>query len=605
VQGIIAARLDRLPQAEKALLQDAAVLGKVFWLGGVVDGRDAIKAEAGLHALDRKAFVRRARSSSVADETEYTFLHILVRDVAYGQIPRADRAEKHRRAAEWIESLGRPDEHAETLAYHYVSALELARSSRQSADDLIERARFALREAGDRATALNAFAAAARSYQSALELWPADDSERPRVLLSYGWALANGRETGREELEEAARGLVKLGDHEHAAQAEIALADADWRVGHRDAAYAHLERAVSLVDGLPPSAIKARVFSEVSRYHMLGDRAQEAVRIGREALEMASALGLDEVRSHALNNIGTSRVNLGDAGGIDDLHRSIEIAVEIGSPESARGYNNLFSNYVTLGDLDRAADAVRDGLEVAEHFGGAGASARWLRFERIHVAYWEGRWDESHELIDETLAEVGPSHALSRWAFEMRGRIRLARDDVQGAADDAAESLPLGRQGKDPQTLLPALSFAAVASLEAGRIGEAEELADELLDLDVAAHKTPHHVSPVFDLAWVLTELGRSAELAEAIDAVAVRTPWIEAAAAVARGEYVRAADMYAEMGARPNEAHTRLRAAAQLVEAGRRAEADDQLQKALGFWRSVGAKRYVREGEALLASTA
>jgi thioredoxin-like negative regulator of GroEL len=171
--------------------------------------------------------------------------------------------------------------------------------------------------------------------------------------------------------------------------------------------------------------------------------------------------------------------------------------------------------------------------------------------------------------------------------------------------DDAAASLPLGRQAKDPQTLLPALSFAAVAALEAGRIHEADSLADELLALDVAAHRVPHHVSPVFDLAWVLVGLGRSNELVEAVDAVAIRTPWMDAAAAIARGECLRAADMYAEIGARPNEAYTRLRAAAQLVESGRRAEADEQLQKALGFWRSVGAKRYVREGQALLAATA
>src|SRR5207247_3361286 len=142
---------DRLPQEEKELLQDAAVLGKVFWLGGVVDGRARADAEAALHALDRKGFVQRARASSVADEVEYTFLHIVVRDVAYGQIPRADRAEKHRRAAGWIESLGRPDDHAETLAHHYLAALELARASGQPTDELEDRARFALREAGDRA----------------------------------------------------------------------------------------------------------------------------------------------------------------------------------------------------------------------------------------------------------------------------------------------------------------------------------------------------------------------------------------------------------------------------------------------------------------------
>jgi hypothetical protein len=576
----------------------------VFWLGGVVDGRSRGEAEAALHALGRKGFAQRARTSSVADESEYTFLHILVRDVAYGQIPRGERAEKHRRAAEWIESLGRPDDYAETLAYHYLSALELARSSGQPTEELVERARVALREAGDRATALNAFDAAARSYGSALELWPADDRERPRLLLSYGTALAFGQEAGESELEQAARALAAIEDRENGAQAEILLADAAWRAGQRDRAYAHLERAVDLVDDAPSSPAKATVLSEVSRYHMLADRAEQAIQVGREALEMAAEFGLEEVRAHALNNIGTSRVNLGDTGGIGDLERSIEISDGLGSPESLRGYNNLFSNQVAIGDLGGAAAAVRAGLLVAQRFGNAGASARWLRFERVHVAYWEGHWDQAASLIDETLSEIGHGHALSRYALEMRGRIRLARDDVSGALADAEASLELGRRAKDPQTLFPALSFSALASLEAAKPSDANRLADELLALQPVDHAIPHHISPLFDLAAVLASLGRSNDLLEATTRAKRRTLHIDAAEAVALGNYLAAADIFSQMGSLPNEAWARQRAAAQLVDAERSA-ASEQLRPALSFWRSVAASRYIREGEALLAATA
>jgi class 3 adenylate cyclase/tetratricopeptide (TPR) repeat protein len=603
VHGIIAARLDRLPGTEKALLQDAAVLGKVFWLGGVVTGGERSDVETALHALDRKGFVRRVRTSSVADETEYTFLHLLVRDVAYGQIPRADRGKKHQRAAEWIESLGRPEDHAETIAYHYRSALELARASGQGTEGFVERARLAFREAGDRAAALNAFEAAARSYAAALELWPPDDLERPRLLLSYGTMLAIGQEGGKDELERAAQTLVEHGDNERAAQAEILLADNDWRAGKRDEADAHLERAVALVQGIPTSPTKATVLSEVSRHHMLRDRDQEAIDIGRQALEMATQLGLEVVRAHALNNIGAARVHGGDVEGISDLERSIDISNEIGSPESLRAYNNLFSCYTIIGELDSAAKAIRRGLPVAERFGNVGANARWLRFERVHIANWEGRWDDCMQLIDDVLGEIGPTHALSRWLFELRGRIRLARDDLAGAVEDAAGSLELGRLAKDPQTFWPALSFAGVAFLEAGRKHEAEGLADELLDVHPADHPIPHY-GTLFDLAWLLIGLGRRQGLADAMRLAAIRTPWVEAAQAIADGAYVRAADIYEKAGGRPLEAYTRLRAAAQLVDAGRRTEADAQLHRALAFWRSVGASRYVGEGEALLAAT-
>ena len=83
-----------------------------------------------LHSLERKAFVRRERRTSIESESEYAFAHALVRDVAYGQIPRAERAAKHRAVAEWIESLGRSEDHAEMLAYHWQSALELVAGER-------------------------------------------------------------------------------------------------------------------------------------------------------------------------------------------------------------------------------------------------------------------------------------------------------------------------------------------------------------------------------------------------------------------------------------------------------------------------------------------
>jgi class 3 adenylate cyclase len=150
VQGIIAARLDSLSHEEKALLQDAAVVGKVFWLGALG------ATEKQLHALQQKEFVQRARRSSVEGETEFAFKHLLVRDVAYGQIPRAERAQKHVRTAEWIQSFGRPEDHAGMVAHHYVNALELARAAGQDVGELEVRTRAALREAGDRAAAQNA-----------------------------------------------------------------------------------------------------------------------------------------------------------------------------------------------------------------------------------------------------------------------------------------------------------------------------------------------------------------------------------------------------------------------------------------------------------------
>ena len=150
------------------------MVGKVFWVGAVeaVDGVTRWQAEELFHALERKEFVQRSRASSVGSETEFAFRHVLIRDVAYGQIPRAARAEKHERVAGWIGSLGRGDDQAELVAHHYLQALELAEASGRSTDSLVNAARFAFRDAGERAAALSVADGARRLFDAALKLWP-------------------------------------------------------------------------------------------------------------------------------------------------------------------------------------------------------------------------------------------------------------------------------------------------------------------------------------------------------------------------------------------------------------------------------------------------
>jgi hypothetical protein len=93
----------------------------------------------------------------------------------------------------------------------------------------------------------------------------------------------------------------------------------------------------------------------------------------------------------------------------------------------------------------------------------------------------------------------------------------------------------------------------------------------------------------------------------ELLTAVAERrsTPSVEEVRAYASGDYAGAAEVLRQTGSKPEEAEARLRAAEQLVGEGRRAEADEQLQQALAFYRSVGAMAYVSQCEALLAASA
>ena len=324
VQGLIAARIDALPAEEKALLQDASVLGKEFWLGAAtaLAGVDHWAGEERLHALERKEFVRRERRSSVSGEAEYSFRHLLVRDVAYGQIPRATRADKHRRAAEWLDSLGRQADHAELVAHHYTSALELSRAAGLPTRELAEPARLALRDGGDRAFALNAFAHAAHFYEQALELSPADDPARPELLFRRAHALhLGGDERQFEALEVARDALLEAGDRDGAAEAQALLARAWWYRGAVDRARTAYERAVELLPDGSPTAATARVLAGVSGMHALEGEYEDAIRVGREALAAADRLGLDEVRAAALSTVGYARLGLGDDGGLPTSRR--------------------------------------------------------------------------------------------------------------------------------------------------------------------------------------------------------------------------------------------------------------------------------------------
>jgi class 3 adenylate cyclase/tetratricopeptide (TPR) repeat protein len=606
VQGIIAARLDGLAPEEKALLQDAAVLGKVFWAGAVsaVGGLQRPEAEERLHALERKEFIRRERRSSVGGEEEYAFRHLLVRDVAYGQIPRGSRAERHERAAVWIERLGRPEDHAEMLAHHYLEALGLRRTAQQEEpEELVERARLAARDAGDRALSLGAFPAAARLYRSALELWPRDEEERPELLLAYGRSRLDDVALDDAVLEEARDALLERGNAEKAAEAQARLGAIWLQRGERDRALEHLEGAFRLVDGRGPSPEKAYVLQELSRTLMMGNEMERAIGVARASLRLAEQFGLDATRSRNLNTIGVARINTGDLGGFDDLEQAVAIGAAANSHEEVSALQNLTWETVLHGDLRRAGELHERSYRTADRLGMPGY-IRWQEGEHVFHCYWEGRWEEALAVADGFLqeAEAGSGHYMASGCRMTCAAILLARGEPAAALEEARRSTGLARVVKDPQTLYPALGFEARARLAAADLPGATALADELLE----ASRDAGVVAPHGALdAWVFRELGRSAEFLEALNRAPVQTAWHEAARKIASGDLVGAADVFAQIGSVPDEAYARLRAAEELVRSGRRGEADRQLRLALPIFARLSASGWQAEAEALLAASA
>jgi class 3 adenylate cyclase len=588
VHAIVAARLDALDPADKAVLHDAAVLGQVGWLGALaaICGRGRAELEASLDRLEAREFLQRAPASRVAGEAEYAFRHTLVRDVAYGQVLRAERAERHRRAASWLEALApdRAEGRAELLAYHYRAALSFARAAGTEPPGLAARALGALRDAGDRAAALGGWEAAARFHAEALALCPEGDPARGRLLLRLGRARCRGEMAGREELTAAGRALLAAGEPVAAAEAEMLLGELAFLQGRGQDREAHTDRALELVAGAPPSVSKAAVLRGAMMHLVVASRHAEGLAVGREVLAMARTLGLPDLEADALGAIGTARVEAGDPGGLDDLEAAIARFEELGTPSGTLWHLNLGWAAATMGDLPRCFAALAAGTRQAERFG----SRRWRRsmeLQRVAELYWTGRWPQVAAVVDDLLA--GDERHYLEWECRLlRGRVRLAGGRVGEALSDAEAAHALAVRARDPQALQPTRAFLARVLLAAGRREEAAGMAEQLLAGLGGGVLVPDLGA---DLGLVLAELGIPAETLDGLDIPP--SPWLAAARALAAGDPLAAAAVYAGIGSLPDEADARLAAARQLGQRGATAQAEEQRRAARAFLRTALAQ--------------
>lgn len=591
VQGLIAARIDGLAPEEKAQLQDASVIGKVFWPGALADASERI-----LHALERKEFVRRDRRSSIAGETQYAFLHALVRDVAYGQIPRAERGEKHRRAAEWLGSLAgdRSEDHAEMLAHHYREALALAGAAGVDASDLREPARKAFTDAAERAYALNAYTAAIELGNEALALTSEDARERPALQLLVAYATWPIGDDDPEFVASARDSFLAHGDLGGAAEATGLLSRVLFHRGDAEGARREGARAVELAREAPPSLGTGLALAQRARAVVIMDRDSEtALELAREAFTLADELGSPPLASHALNTIGMARVQLGDADGIADLERAVAVAEEAGDFTAAgAALNNLTSSLSAVGSLDDAGGALTRTRAFLERHGHT-AGFIWSDGEKVEMADLVGNLADVFEWAERYFAHPGAeTRYQARVVWVLRARSLLARGQIEQAVADAERALQRSREtGHDAQVTGPVLINGSRCLRAAGHVEAAEALLDEALGLLATVD-----VYSTWDLPLHMIELGRADEYLRLTEGL-VGHRWLEAGRTAARGDLVVAAELYAGIGARFAEAWAALLAA----ERGDTA----RLDAALAYFEEQQATPYVQRCRALLQASA
>jgi predicted ATPase/class 3 adenylate cyclase len=620
VQALIAARLDTLSPERKSLLQDAAVLGKVFWAGAVAEmgAREPREVELALHELSRKELVRAARSSSIEGEYEYGFWHVLVRDVCYAQIPRTARAARHRAAAAWIEHKAgaRAEDLADVLAHHFLQALELARAARQTQDaaELEESALRYLSLAGERALALDV-ERAEQNLAQALELAPAGHPERASLLER--WARA-ARQQGR--LQEA-KGALEEALALHRAQGETvaagrvltALASVLQRLGDPRQEET-LAEALALLEAEPGRELVA-AYAQLATTRLVTAAHGEAIAAAERALALASEFGLPQP-ARALGYRGAARANLGERQGVEDMRRALALAIEQGEGRTAADlHNNLALVSWQYEGPQAPLAACREGIDFCER--------RGITEVALAIAAMSPTFLAEHGLAAQALAEAEPAaerlEAAGDIGFSEPRSLQLRLLAERGAPERAPatdEFVARARESGEPQ--MWALTFAATARLLLAqrRPQEARALLVELEQVP-GTRADPYYASLLPSLvrsALAVADPELAAGLADGVEPV---TPLSEHALAACRAQlaeasgetgeaaalYAEAAERWREFGNVPERAYALLGQGRCLAALGQ-PEAEQPLRAARELFASIGYEPALAETKALLGPT-
>lgn len=457
IQALLAARLDSLPSDEKRLSQDAAVVGRIFWdrvlahLAGASPG-----TIVGLvRSLRVKELVVPREPSTLTDALEYSFRHVLIRDVAYESLPKRERARKHRAVAAWAEErLGdRADEVVELLAAHYWSALRYEEEFTTDGRELTELRHRTLqyaRAAGHRALDLSQHESATRWMRIVVDQGRAlglPPDELAEIVLDYV-AVSELYETYEAKLgavNQALEGLASGGDPTEQDRLLIARLRA-WEgyllyaaSSKVDEARAAFHAGLTALDGLGPSEARAALLHRLGWLTWRATSAIDAVEPLERALTEARASGSDRMERWALHDLGLAEARGTSGPGLEKVEKSMRLAQDANDlPLLMRCYINLSSLLFDAGQPERGIALAEEGLERARRSTDR-QSVFWLSSNLAGTYSAMGRLAEALPLHEESMAAADalglvragvPEYALTLMRI---GRVTEARDVWEAA----------------------------------------------------------------------------------------------------------------------------------------------------------------------------
>jgi class 3 adenylate cyclase/tetratricopeptide (TPR) repeat protein len=529
VQAVLAARLDRLSEAERNILGRASVIGKVFYVGAVRTlSPDAERSglSSTITSLIRKGLIRPERSD-MAGEEAYRFHHLLLRDAAYQTLTKEARAELHERFATWLETAmgDRADEQAEIVGYHLEQALryhlELGPESERTGA-LEASAAHRLLLAGKRARERFDMPAAITLLERGLGLLPEGDARRADALLDLGDALE--RHWHMERADETFR----------AAADAARLAGDTIREG-----YAELSRVLTseLTSPDPSSSDQERRVAEtwIQRFAQLGDERGLAlcyrVLAAPEWLHLHHAAAAEHYRQALVHARAADDrpieldlmwvILMTDYFGPatpDEFGRDLTEMREIASQEPVARVPVLeFEAHVAEleDDLLNGERLLREAAAAGDAFGiGEEILTERLGWNLTLQERWRDAGEAFERGFDMMLGSGDAGHASTQAANAARAWARAGEDAAALRLADESERLGAPDDIASHTVLRQARALVAARD---GRFEEAEELAKEAVALHAATDCLSWHVDGLVDLALVFEVAGKPNDAIDAL----------------------------------------------------------------------------------------
>ncbi len=499
IHALIAARLDTLPAEEKALVQDAAVAGRIFWLGAVaaLSDRPAASVREALGRLRVKEIVTPREPPVFSGELEFAFRHVLIRDVAYESLPKLLRASKHVDVARWAEERAgeRREELAEVVGAHYLRAIEYQDELREAPNRELDAAASQWAwDAGARARDLWQQEEAYRWFRQALRLGERSGADLQRVAeIAEAAAVTADGLLPVDAVVDAYRGAMdryeELGRDWDVGRMEVAVGYALLTAARLEEAMPSVRRGIDALERHSESADLARSLEVLGNLHRRLGSPIEAEPPLRRSLEMASQVDAPVVQGHAAISLGIVLLYLGR---VTEGMRLMEDGYELATRARDLGLLLRASNALPSILMDYAPDYERgrrillDGIELSRRSGRRDHEV-WMWSNIGNYAFDQGQIEEL-ERAGDVVREIGRSHSypygLGAGAM-LLGQAAFLRGDLDAAdrlAQEAVRALPAREEAQAAP--FQSLLFGWIAN---ARGDEEEELRRYFEGLDLLA----------------------------------------------------------------------------------------------------------------------